>query len=161
MPTRHDVEIFKAYDLSNGDILDRFMQACAKAGVSSSGLVIDFMGSTYNDLMRYYRGVLLVRLEKISPPFSVGEAVSLKDKKIPWSIDWRTSRQITDYKQKAFVVCRVTYRGESLWSLQFDGVNEPYDDGERYTPNGGPPLEWPAEYFSKVSKEENDVRKNA
>ena len=47
-------------------------------------------------------------------------------------------------------VSRIIYIGNNRWYVTIHGINEDYDDGERFTPNGGPPRFLYAEDWSLV-----------
>lgn len=58
------------YDLSNDELVKELMNASARVGVSSSGLVIDCASYSHRTDMWYLQGIVLSRLSGLNPPIS-------------------------------------------------------------------------------------------
>ena len=94
-----------AYEMDNRTLLKEFWMACARAGVSGSGLVIDVAGPSNAEEARYLKGVLLARLEGKKPPFKRGDVVNPVGGGQPRTIE------------------RIHYNGGDQWSLEFEGIS--------------------------------------
>lgn len=57
-----------AYEMNDQQLVDEMAKACGKSGCANSGLVIDVMGSVYAEDARYFKGVVLSRLQGLTPP---------------------------------------------------------------------------------------------
>ncbi len=52
-----------AYEASNSELVDRFIKACARAGIANSGLCIDPSAGADIVQMNYLKGAVLARLD--------------------------------------------------------------------------------------------------
>ena len=127
------------YDMPNGKIIEEFMQACAKASISNSGLCIDVMAGYELERAYYLKGVVLARMDKQTPPFKSGDVVKPKFERVP-SADWWGTTQLADTHLK---IKRVLYIGNGKWQLGFIGV----EHSEKRDPR------FPADSFCLVTAE--------
>lgn len=67
------------YEWDTGKLLNEFMNACAQAGTSNSGLVISFSAGSDLDRAHYLRGVVRARIDGKTPPVKPGDKVRPKD----------------------------------------------------------------------------------
>lgn len=67
------------YELSNVELTDTFMKACARAGVSNSGLCIDPSAGADVVEMNYIKGAVLARMDGQKPPFEPETKVKIKE----------------------------------------------------------------------------------
>ena len=67
-----------SHEVSNVELIERFMKACARAGISNSGLCIDPSAGAQIVQMNYLRGVILARLDGQKPPFKHDMKVGVK-----------------------------------------------------------------------------------
>ena len=112
------------YLWSTDQLLNEFMNACGHAGFSNSSMVISF--SAGNDLSRahYLRGIILARIDRVTPPFNPGEMVGPKDK--------TTSPKGNGYKRssnpralpKMLTVREIQYTGGNSWLVEFQEIND-------------------------------------
>ena len=68
-----------AYTMPNAELVEKFMNACARAGSSNSGLAIDVMAGTYLEEAHYHKGAVLARLDGKQPPFVRGMKVRVNE----------------------------------------------------------------------------------
>ena len=129
------------YELTNEELLDAFLQAVARAGVSNSGLVFDAMAGHERAEAAYLNGVVLSRLDGVKPPFSRGAQVAPKEAASVPVLSVNRGRHghrvyIGPEKKGKYTVNRVVYEGNAKWSLYFKEVEE---------------YRYPAEHFKAVS----------
>lgn len=107
-----------AYDDKIEVLLDRLIQASARAGVSGSGLVIS--ASTGHDALfvQYLRGAVLARLEGVTPPFKPQDRVRAQS--TVYGCGQKTIKQ-----DEVLTVERVFY-GRGHWTLEFKEFS-PFD----------------------------------
>jgi len=105
-----------AYEASNSELVDRFMEACARAGVSNSGLCIDMLAGADVVQMNYLKGAILARLDGQKPPFAPGTKVRVKD---GVALPIRAKHyDAPDLKgEQTYTIDRVWYN--SIWYLTF------------------------------------------
>jgi len=109
-----------AYDMSNGELIDAFANACARSGASNSGLCIDPMGPWHAADARYFKSVLLARLEGLKPPFKRGDVVKTKSGQGAHSMDyWGPSMPHNAHQ----TIHRIYYDGNGRWLLDFEGIS--------------------------------------
>src|SRR5258708_3477566 len=66
------------YEIPIEELVERFGEACARSGTSSSGLVFD-PGAGYHVIeVHYLRGALLARFANVSPPFKSQDQVRIR-----------------------------------------------------------------------------------
>ncbi len=102
-----------AYDLENEELLRMFMNACARAGVSGSGLVIDPSAGYELAEAHYLKGVVLARMEGKRPPFKAGDEIISES-----GVRETYSTLAIPPKQK-LGVRRIYYMGGDDWSVEF------------------------------------------
>lgn len=117
-----------AYDYTNEELVDAFGKAAAQAGVSNSGLVIDPMAGYLLAEVRYFRGVLLSRLEGKERPFTRGDIVKLS-KRAPSNIpsvnrggEGNFHKQVG--RNDVCEITRVIYSGSDKWLLVFKNAQD-------------------------------------
>ena len=108
-----------AYDWPNEKLINAYAEACMRAGVSNSGLVIDFMSGTNHEEARYLRGVILSRLDGKTQSFRRDDVVVIKT-------DIRTvsAKQYWGLAlghNKNFTIWRIHY-DNGRWFLEFRGI---------------------------------------
>jgi hypothetical protein len=138
------------YSWSTGKLLDEFMNACAHAGVSGSGLVISFSGDSDHSKAHYLRSVLCARLDRFEPPIKPGDKVQSRARKVtplPRNGYTRNPRELP----KTLTVEKVYYFGGN-WRLEFLEKDESTADQDGvYAEDGGDwwwiPLMFKAEDF--------------
>src|SRR3569832_2801825 len=107
-----------AYEMSDQELLDEFMNACARAGTSNSGLVIDFSAGSDRAEAHYLRGVVLSRIDGEKPPFARGDKVILNQppaqsvNKVNYSPRFLKEGEVHE-------VSRIYYEGKRTWALSF------------------------------------------
>ena len=106
-----------AYNLDNEGLLKIFMNACARAGVSRSGLVIDPPAGYELAEAHYLKGVVLARMEGKRPPFKAGDEIISES-----GVREGYSTLAIPPKQKLRVRC-VYYKGSNNWSVEFPGLS--------------------------------------
>ena len=121
------------YDCPPDEALENLLLAAGRVGVITSGLVLSSAADSYTRNLRLWNGVVLSMLEGKKPPFKIGD-------KVEWTIG----------DKKRGEVSGIIYVGNNRWYVTIHGINEDYDDGERFTPNGGPPRFLYAEDWSLV-----------
>jgi len=104
-----------AYDLNNEDLLDRFVNACVKAGISCSGLVIDPCADYDHMNAKYLRGVVLARLEGQKPPLASGTKVIVPEGRKVTGILYN---QEILFPGTIFTVERVFFFGKGNWCVE-------------------------------------------
>jgi hypothetical protein len=128
MYTRNDF----AYNWPPAKLLDTFMQASARAGVSGSGLVIDLSSGTHSADATYLKGVLLARLEGAVPELKPGDKVRATSSLLrPLTMgDWRVWISSRNVKGD-LTISKILYLGNKSWAYQFKEENEmtAYKDG--------------------------------
>jgi hypothetical protein len=113
-----------AYEMTDQELVDEFMDACARAGASNSGLVIDFSAGSDRAEAHYFKGVLLARLAGMKPPLKPG------CKMVPLSNLTRGAVSV-NYDRDSFArlginpgeICKVRriLYVEGKWQLCFEG----------------------------------------
>ena len=108
--------------MDTGKLLSVFMNACARAGVSSSGLVIDLSGSDDLGNAHYLRGVIHARIDRATPPFHPRDRVKAKTPTVTPSPsnNWERDRRPRDIKE-VLTVAKVFYLGNRGWDVSFRG----------------------------------------
>ena len=109
-----------AYEMTNEELLRAFGQACAEAGVSNSGLVIDVMGPVHASEARYLKGAVLARLDGQKPPFSRGDIVQSKSGGEVRAVGYG-GLSVTSKPHEIF---RVHYLGNEKWLLELRDIPE-------------------------------------
>ncbi len=104
-----------AYEQDNIQLLDRLINASAKAGVSQSGLIFSPMTNIDVLNLAYLKGVVLARLEGVKPPFSPQTKVEVPE--------GQTARGVCEQEVleplTRLTVERVFYLGGGNWGFQF------------------------------------------
>ena len=108
-----------AYDWPNEKLVEYFMDACARAGISNSGLVIDFMAGSNFDEAHYIKGIILSRLDGKTPSFKRNDVVVIKAN--IRTISAKQSRGPDIGHNKNFTIWRVHY-DNGRWFLEFEGI---------------------------------------
>ncbi len=122
------------YDCPPDEALENLILAAGRAGISASGLVMNSMADSHMKEVRLWKGVVLSMLEGKKPPFKIGD-------KAEWTMGDKKRGEVTG----------VIYVANNRWYISIRGINEDYDDGERFTPNGGSPSLLYAEDWTLVS----------
>lgn len=118
-----------AYEMSNRELVNDFANACARAGISGSGLVIDCAAGYNFSEMHYLRGVMLARLEGKTPPFKRDDVVEV-NKDFASSInDWKYTTQKLERGTRKKIQ-RIHYCGGDDWQLEFG--NCPIKEGKYF-----------------------------
>lgn len=110
--------LISSYEIPAEELLDRFMRATAQAGVSNSGLVIDVAAGFDHANMRYFRGVVLARMEGKTPPYKSGGKVRVKADGEAREVSYRGPELVA---KSVWTIERVWYR-KSVWALELKGV---------------------------------------
>ena len=104
-----------AYEALSSELVDRFMKACARAGVSNSGLCMDPSAGADIVQMNYLRGAVLARMDGQKPPFKSGK-VGVKEEVVlpirPRGYDAPCLKE-----KRVYTIDRVWYDGG--WYLTF------------------------------------------
>lgn len=139
-------------------LLNEFMNACAKAGISHSGLVIDLSVGTELSRAHNLRGVVHARIDGVTPPVQPGDKVKPNKKTIAPSSSngWERSRNERALP-KILTVKTVHYVGNDCWEFMFQEVNDATADTESSYYEEGPrswhvPLRFKAEDFTSVKE---------
>lgn len=109
-----------AYEMTNEGLIQAFARACAEAGLSSSGLVIDLMGPAHASEARYLKSVLLARLEGQKPPFSRGDVVHSKSGASIRAVEYGTLSATPGPHE----ILRIHYEGNGKWLLEIRDIPE-------------------------------------
>jgi len=111
-----------AYEMSNRELLSAFAEACARSGLSNSGIIMSFTGSMDAERARYLRGVLLSRLDGLKPPFKPGDVVKPSGNGVS-PVSWRHGHTPLpqDKHQK---ILSILYAGNGDWLLELEGTQE-------------------------------------
>lgn len=110
-----------SYEISDADLINKFMHAAARAGASNSGLVIDIMASVYLEDLHYLKGCMLARLAGIKPEIQPGTTVSIPaDKTVPGINLQGWSFHVSPLAEGSYTVVRVWYFKEK-WYLELFG----------------------------------------
>lgn len=115
-----------AYEVSDTQLVNSFMEAAAAAGASNSGLVFDPAAGIRSSRMHYLKGAVLARLARQIPPFKIEEKVVLADDTQPLSAHYYGDPQLqpkTEYRVK-----KVWYV-DGVWYIEPKGV-----DGRTHAP---------------------------
>jgi len=148
------------YAWNTEKLLSEFMNACARTGISNSGLVISFSAETDHSRAHYLRGVVLSRIEGVRPPVQPGDQVQPKSEAITpsQSNGWKRSIHHKRALPDVLTVKTVHYFGNDRWELVFREENDATADTEsEYDQDGGRswyvPLRFKAEDFTQVKDE--------
>lgn len=109
-----------AYEMTNEELLREFGQACAEAGLSNSGLVIDVMGPVHVGEARYLKGVVLARLDGQKPPFSCEDVVQSKSGGEVRAVGYGGLFAISGSHE----IFRVHYLGNEKWLMELRDIPE-------------------------------------
>jgi hypothetical protein len=120
-------------------LLDKFMNACARAGVSNSGFVISFSSGSDLGNAHYLRSVLSARLNRVEPPAHPGAKVQPRSESVApsHSNGWKRSNHPRPLPE-VLTIDRVYYKGGNSWEFQF--VERSYATADRdgvYAEDGG------------------------
>lgn len=110
------------YSWSDSRLLDEFMNACARAGVSGSGLVISLSGNSDLGKAHYLRNVLSARLNRAEPPAKPGDKVRPKSCTIAPS-HYRGGRPPLRKLPDTLTIEKIYYRGDR-WEYVFEERSE-------------------------------------
>ncbi len=125
-----------AYEASNKELIERLMKACARAGVSNSGLCFDPGAGVDIAQMLYLKGAVLARIERQKPLFKPGARVVLKDGVSAEAKDWYAGVRLS--RDKTYTIYRVWY--DDNWFLSFTELLGEYPEvkclypAERFNP---------------------------
>ncbi len=143
-----------AYDYTNKELVTAFLDAAARAGVSSSGLVFDLTRDSSVADACYLKGILLSRLDGKKPPFAAGDRAQFV---------WESRNPSTVYPVNfvrghysrpeakpdvLYEVARVFYEEDGEWTLFFK-FDPKFEGMETYNE-----YRYPAKSFKKVEQEE-------
>ncbi len=141
-------------------LLSEFMNACARTGISNSGLVISFSAGFDHSQAHYLRGVVRARIDGVKPPIQPGDQVQPKSEAIApsQSNGWRKSIHHKRALPKTLTVNTVHYFGNGRWEFVFQEINDTTADTEsEYDQDGDRswyvPLQFKAEDFNQVKNE--------
>lgn len=127
------------YEIEPEELVKKFRDMAAQAGISGSGLVIDFAaGYTFLEAS-YLEGAVLARIEGVQPPFSPGMLLKPKDGKVqgygrPKSIE----------VEEIVTVGRVFYEGRGRWTMELRGLEKFSEQGRSFD-------RYPCEQFIQVA----------
>lgn len=111
-----------SYEVSNIELINRFGDACARAGIANSGLCIDFTAGDKIVQVNYLKGVILARLDGQKPPFEPGMKVRIKKEVVrpvpPKHYDAPNSR-----RGQTYTINRVWY-DDGRWYLTFKELEQ-------------------------------------
>ena len=113
-----------AYEMDPAELVENMAKACANAGRSNSGYVIDIKGSDYARMASYFKGVVLARLTNKKPPFSRNQKVicrrHVRSHRDDLDLLVEVGRELTVY--------RIWYLGviigQDCWSLELEEVGD-------------------------------------
>lgn len=111
-----------AYELSNEALLKEFMEACARAGVSNSGLCYSPTAGVHQDRANYFRGVVLARLEGEKPPFKPGDTIICVKPNGAYQTTGYCHTPMRGWTEPQKVV-RLYYKGAKVWELKVANHN--------------------------------------
>ncbi len=117
-----------AYDLTNEELVEKLKSACARAGCSNSGLVIDVMAGSDLEHARYLAGVVLSRLNGKQPPFKSGMTVRVKPGSQAKTERYNAQEINPDSN---YTISKVHYSNNDKWLLHFREV----ENGNYYADN--------------------------
>ncbi len=113
-----------AYDMTDQELVDEFMNATARAGASNSGLVIDFSAGSDRAEAHYFKGVVLARLAGVKPPLKPGCKMaplsSLTRGAVSVNYDRDSFAHLGINPGEVCKVRRILYV-EGKWQLSFEG----------------------------------------
>ncbi len=102
-----------AYEMDNGELIERFRSACTQLGSATS----DPRGPDRIAEVEYLEGVLLARLERQELPFKEGDTVQSKSGEPVGSLNYFG----TSVRERQ-MVRRVHYARNGIWFLEFEGI---------------------------------------
>lgn len=108
------------------------MNACARAGFSGSGAVIDPSARSDLSAAHYLKGVLMARLDGVKPPFNPGDELYPKNI-ITRPSDrnhWQRSRDGRPLSPPGLVIKELHYVGKDCWDIIFVGKDPSTTDSE-------------------------------
>jgi len=123
------------YEWDDEQLLREFANACGRAGVSNSGLVISFCAGDDNTRKAYLWTVLEARLAGVKPPFSPGQQIKPTGKKTaPSPIGNGFGPQLSRSLPTILTVASIWYYN-GRWDIQLKELDESTarwdDNGER------------------------------
>jgi hypothetical protein len=147
------------YEWETQRLLSEFMNACAKAGTSNSGLVISFSAASDLQDAHCLRGVVLARIDGVKPQIKPGDQVKpVQDNDInpAPSNGYNSSRSRARKLPDVLTVESVRYMGGDRWELVFKERNDATcDTDSEYAEDGGRtwyvPLRFRAEDFELLT----------
>ena len=115
-----------AYEMGNKDLVSEFGRVCGRSGSSNNGCAIDCSGSMWAEEARYFKGVLLARLEGAKPPFKPGDKVKVGKNNTARSTDWRCEFSLPP--NSSHKIHRIHYGGEGKWFLEIKNPSPQKED---------------------------------
>lgn len=107
------------YDWDNETLLKGFMRACAKAGVSGSGLCYDPFAHYDHAEALFLKGVVLAKMEGARPPFKPSDNVVTTSERRTWPQGGLQSDLIPP--GEIVKVVRIQYDGKGVWKVGIRG----------------------------------------
>ncbi|GEM_PF-4718381 len=119
------------YALETDRLLDEFMRATARAGVSRSGLAIIIGGDDSLEYAHYLKGVVRARIDDVQPPIQPGAQVKPTAQLTApaQSNDWKRSKHERELPP-VMTVDQVYYLGENTWNVTFRERTATTADGD-------------------------------
>jgi len=118
-----------AYEMSDQELVEAFMNACARAGASNSGLVIDFSAPSDRAEAHYLKGVVLARLAGVKPLLRRGARVQVNQAHSGGVRSTNYDRESYSYHKiepgSMHEITRVHYM-DGKWELSFKGPELSY-----------------------------------
>jgi hypothetical protein len=110
--------------MKDQELVDEFMNACARAGASNSGLVIDFAAGSDRAEAHYLKGVVLARIAGVKPPLRPGRKMiplsSLPKGVVSVNYDRDSFAHLGINPGEVCKIRRILYV-EGKWQLCFEG----------------------------------------
>lgn len=107
-----------SYEISDEDLIRRFSEACARVGVSNSGLCISPGAGDDAVHARYLHGVVLARLAGKKPPYEPSQRVVVTLNGLS-GYSYRSPNLVAGSQ---YTIERVWYV-EKSWYLELKGIN--------------------------------------
>jgi hypothetical protein len=132
------------FDMEALELVNRFMNACAEAGISRSGLCIDVAAGIKLRKAHLLKAAVLARIEGATPPFKTGDKVKVAQNQCfsAKAEGWKGARV---EPRMILTVNGIFYEGNGKWLLDFKEI--PHETGSLSD------AQYNAGYFEKASEE--------
>jgi hypothetical protein len=131
------------FEMEPRQLVNRLMDACARAGIANSGLCIDITAGIKIREAHLLKAAILAKMEGVTPPFKTGDRVRVAQSQcFSAAAEGWEGRRIAP--EETLTVRGVFYKGNGGWLLEFKEI--PYQGGSLSN------VQYMARCFEKVSE---------